>query len=217
MWDASTVATLDSVTQKFRDKSETCEIIGLDGANQLRLERLSGQLEQDRGEVMWFDSWDSIVRVLIVGVLAYLAMVAIVRLSGKRTLSQLNAFDLIVSVSMGSVLATTITSPDLTLAEGLTAFALLAGMQYLLAWVSSKRPSARAVVTSNPTVLVRDGRLLPEAIADNRLVDSEILQAIRSSGVGDLSAVRAVVLETDGTLSVIGDENFGDGSALRDV
>ncbi len=144
-------------------------------------------------------------------------MVAIVRVSGKRTLSQLNAFDLIVSVSMGSVLATTITSTDLTLVDGLVGFAVLAGMQYLVAWVSSKKPSARTVITANPTVLVRDGELLHDEIADNRLVESEILQAIRANGTGDVAEVRAVVLETDGTLSVITDANFGDGSALRDI
>lgn len=166
---------------------------------------------------MFFDSWDSVLRILIVGALAYLIMVAIVRVSGKRTLSQLNAFDLIVSVSMGSVLATTITSTDLTLVDGLVGFAVLAGMQYLVAWVSSKKPSARTVITANPTVLVRDGELLHDEIADNRLVESEILQAIRANGTGDVAEVRAVVLETDGTLSVITDANFGDGSALRDI
>lgn len=166
---------------------------------------------------MFFDSWNSIARILIVGALAYLIMVAIVRVSGKRTLSQLNAFDLIVSVSMGSVLATTITSTDLTLVDGLVGFAVLAGMQYLVAWVSSKKPSARTVITANPTVLVRDGELLHNEIADNRLVESEILQAIRANGTGDVAEVRAVVLETDGTLSVITDANFGDGSALRDI
>ncbi|AGS33817.1 hypothetical protein B841_01670 [Corynebacterium maris DSM 45190] len=166
---------------------------------------------------MFFDSWNSIARILIVGALAYLIMVAIVRVSGKRTLSQLNAFDLIVSVSMGSVLATTITSTDLTLVDGLVGFAVLAGMQYLVAWVSSKKPSARTVITANPTVLVRDGELLHDEIADNRLVESEILQAIRANGTGDVAEVRAVVLETDGTLSVITDANFGDGSALRDI
>ena len=166
---------------------------------------------------MFFDSWGSVARILIVGALAYLIMVAIVRVSGKRTLSQLNAFDLIVSVSMGSVLATTITSTDLTLVDGIVGFAVLAGMQYLVAWMSSKKPSARTVITANPTVLVRDGELLHEQIAANRLVESEILQAIRASGTGDVAEVRAVVLETDGTLSVITDANFGDGSALRDI
>ena len=166
---------------------------------------------------MFFDSWGSVARILIVGALAYLIMVAIVRVSGKRTLSQLNAFDLIVSVSMGSVLATTITSTDLTLVDGIVGFAVLAGMQCLVAWVSSKKPSARTVITANPTVLVRDGELLHEQIADNRLVESEILQAIRANGTGDVAEVRAVVLETDGTLSVITDANFGDGSALRDI
>ncbi|MDD4650877.1 MAG: hypothetical protein PHQ34_01485, partial [Methanothrix sp.] len=54
----------------------------------------------------------------IIGVFAYVALVIIVRLSGKRTLSSMNAFDFIVNVAIGSILASTIISRDVSLAEG---------------------------------------------------------------------------------------------------
>ena len=55
---------------------------------------------------MWFDSWDSLLRVIAGGFAAYASLVVLLRVSGKRTLSKLNAFDLVVTVALGSTLAT---------------------------------------------------------------------------------------------------------------
>jgi len=65
--------------------------------------------------------------------------------------------------------------------------------------------------------VLRDGQLLHDALRASRLAESEVRQAVRSSGSGDLSQVGAVVLESDGTLSVITDGQMGDGSALGDL
>ena len=65
--------------------------------------------------------------------------------------------------------------------------------------------------------MLRDGQLLHDALRASRLAESEVRQAVRSSGSGDLSQVGAVVLESDGTLSVITDGQMGDGSALGDL
>lgn len=55
---------------------------------------------------MWFDSWSDILRIILVGAASYTTLVAILRLSGKRTLGQLNVFDFVVTVALGSTLAT---------------------------------------------------------------------------------------------------------------
>ena len=64
---------------------------------------------------MFFDSWTSLLKIVIVGSLAYIALVALLRTSGKRTLAQMNAFDLIVTVALGSMLATVVISKDTAL------------------------------------------------------------------------------------------------------
>ena len=74
---------------------------------------------------MFFTHWFDLARVLIVGVSAYAALVFLLRISGKRTLSKMNAFDLVVTVALGSTLATILLSKDVALAEGLLALALL--------------------------------------------------------------------------------------------
>ena len=86
---------------------------------------------------MWFDSWSDIARVLAVGTAAYATVVVVLRLSGKRTLSKLNAFDLVVSVALGSTLATILLNSDVSWAEGATALALLAALQFVVAWTTA--------------------------------------------------------------------------------
>jgi uncharacterized membrane protein YcaP (DUF421 family) len=166
---------------------------------------------------MWFDSWSDIARVLAVGTAAYATVVVVLRLTGKRTLSKLNAFDLIVSVALGSTLATILLSSDVSWAEGATALALLAGLQFVVAWTTTRLPRGRSIVTAPPTLLLEDGRLLHDALLEQRVTEDEIRQAVRATGSGDLGSIAAVVLESDGSLSVVPTEKAGDRSALDGV
>ncbi|MFN2441460.1 MAG: DUF421 domain-containing protein, partial [Thermoanaerobaculia bacterium] len=67
---------------------------------------------------MFFDDIQGLIRVFVISILAYVALVLFLRVSGKRTLTKLNAFDLVVTVALGSTLATIILSKDVALAEG---------------------------------------------------------------------------------------------------
>ncbi|MDT0278037.1 DUF421 domain-containing protein [Blastococcus goldschmidtiae] len=166
---------------------------------------------------MWFDSWFDIARVLAVGTAAYVTLVVVLRLTGKRTLSKLNAFDLVVSVAFGSTLATILLSSDVSWAEGATALALLACLQFAVAWTTTHLPGGRSIVTARPTLLVDEGRLLAEALQEQRVTEDEVRQAVRSTGSGDLADIAAVVLESDGSLSVISSSKAGNRSALEGV
>ncbi len=163
---------------------------------------------------MWFDTWTDISRVLLVGAAAYFTLVAVLRVSGKRTLAKLNAFDLVVTVAVGSTLATILLNSDVSYVEGVTAFALLAALQFLAATISSRLDVGRKVVTARPTLLVSQGLFHDDALRRQRVGVDEIRQAVRSSGNGDVSQVAAVVLESDGSLSVITRDKIGDWSAL---
>jgi uncharacterized membrane protein YcaP (DUF421 family) len=155
--------------------------------------------------------------VLVLGTLGYTWLLITIRLTGKRTLAQLNAFDLIVSVALGSTLATVLLSSDVALAEGAVALALLCVLQLVVALLTSRSKVARRTITARPTLLVRDGELLSEALDSERISDDSLLQVVRSQGVGGLELVAAVVLETNGRFSVITREQQGSGSALTDV
>ncbi|TWJ21336.1 uncharacterized membrane protein YcaP (DUF421 family) [Micromonospora endolithica] len=160
---------------------------------------------------------EDLLRLLVVAAIVYPALVLILRLSGKRTLSKLNAFDFVVTVALGSTLATILLSRDVSLVEGILALTLLVALQYAVALVAVRWPAAQRLLKSRPTMLLRDGRLRRDAMRRARVAESEIRQAARSSGAGDLSELAAVVLESDGSLSVIQRSKLGDGSSLDDV
>lgn len=166
---------------------------------------------------VWFDDWPGIVRVLLVGVAAYASLLAFIRLAGKRALAQLNAFDLVVTVALGSTLATILLTSDVAYLEGAVALALLLGLQVVVAFATKRIGRLRRLLTAKPALLARDGIIDEGALGVHRVARADILQAIRSSGHGDLASVGAVILESNGTLSVIPRHSMGDESALSDV
>ena len=166
---------------------------------------------------MFFDDWSGIWRTLLVGALAYGALIALVRVAGKRTLAKMNAFDLIVTVALGSTLATILLSEDVALAEGVAAFALLIGLQLAITWLSVRTKVVPALVKSTPTLLAVRGEQLDDAIRAQRVSEEEVLQAVRQQGFASVADVHAVVLETDGSFSVIGSASKDGDPALRNV
>lgn len=166
---------------------------------------------------MWFDSWTDIIRVIAVGAAAYVTLVVVLRVSGKRSLAKLNAFDLVVTVALGSTLATVLLDATVSWAEGAAAFATLALLQLAVTWSSARVPRARSVVSASPTLLLRDGEPLEGAMRRQRVTIGELRQAVRGSGSGDLADIGAIVLESDGSLSVISAPSMGRASALEDV
>jgi uncharacterized membrane protein YcaP (DUF421 family) len=130
--------------------------------------------------------------------------VALLRVTGKRTLAKMNAFDLVVTVALGSTLATVVLSKDVALAEGVLAFALLASLQFAVAWLSVRSKRFRELIKSEPRLLVSRGEVLDSAMREERVTRDEILSAARSSGYAGLTDLEAVILETDGSFSVIG-------------
>lgn len=152
---------------------------------------------------MFFDNLDGLLRVATVSLLAYVAMVLVLRTAGKRSLAKLNAFDLVVTVALGSTLATVLLSKDVALAEGILAFIALATLQWLVSRLSISSNRFRKLVRSDPRLLFENGEYRWQAMAKERVTAAEIDSAVRNAGHGRLEAIAAVVLETDGSLSVI--------------
>lgn len=152
---------------------------------------------------MFFDGWSGIGRTVLIGALAYFALVLLLRISGKRTLAKMNAFDLVVTVALGSTLATILLSRDVALAEGIAAFLTLIVLQYLIAWLSVQSPGFQGLVKSEPSMLLFEGRFLEDEMRAERVTREEVIAAIRSQGIARIEDVAAVVLETDGTFTAL--------------
>ena len=152
---------------------------------------------------MFFESWHGVLRVVVVAPLAYCGLVMILRVSGKRTLAKLNAFDLVITVALGSTLATVLLSKTVPLLEGLTAFVMLAAMQFVVAFFSVRVGWFNTLVKAEPTLLLHNGEYLERALLAQRVARDDVQAALRNSGVGEADRASAVILETDGSISVI--------------
>lgn len=152
---------------------------------------------------MFFSDWSDLWRVIAVGTLAYAALVLFLRISGKRTLTKLNAFDLVITVALGSTLSAVLLNKSISLAEGVTAFGLLISLQFAITWLSVRSRRVEQIVKSEPTLLLRHGEFLDSALRSQRITRHEVMSAIRTDGRSAVHEISAVILETDGSMSVV--------------
>lgn len=169
-------------------------------------------------ENIFFNSWESLGKTFVMTVLAYFSLIFVLRISGKRTLSKMNAFDFIVTVALGSSLATVALNKSIAIADGILAFFLLVFLQYLITWLSVRYKPVKKIVTSQPAMLLYQGELLKDRMKKERVTLEEILVVARQKGIADLDDLEVVVLETTGDITVI-PRLKGDGKheTLKDV
>ena len=166
---------------------------------------------------VFFDGWHGMLRVTILAVTGYIALILMLRMSSKRTLSQMNVFDFVYIVVVGDLLAIMILDETVSLAEGLLAIVVLLGFKVGLAWLTTRSRGAEHAVNGEPTLLVRRGRFLHEAMHAQRVTEAEIIASVREQGIADLEDVEAVVLETNGAFSVVHVGTPGRASTLRNI
>ncbi|MHC1757653.1 MAG: DUF421 domain-containing protein [Methanosarcina sp.] len=152
---------------------------------------------------LFFNSWNDLGRVLILGVLGYISLVLLLRISGNRTLSKLNAFDFIVTIALGSTFGALILNKNVALADGITAFTVLIGMQYAVTWLTVRSDVIKGIIRGEASLVYYNGEYLKDSMKRSRVVESEIEQSVRNQGYANLEHVGAVILETDGSFSII--------------
>jgi uncharacterized membrane protein YcaP (DUF421 family) len=154
-------------------------------------------------ENIYFNSWESILRIIIMTILAYTGLVFLLRSSGKRTLSKMNAFDFVVTVALGSTLATVILSKDISLADGMVALLCLIFLQFIITWTSVRFSWFKRLITSQPALLIYKGEMLHKVLKKERITLEEIHVAVRQKGVTDIKNIDVLILETTGDFTVI--------------
>lgn len=164
---------------------------------------------------MWFDNWSDIGVIALTTLVIYAALIAILQFAGKRSIAKLNIFDLVVTVALGSILASVMLTSSLSVADGLTAFVVLAFLQWTVSFLSVRLGWFKQVVRSDSRMLLKDGKFLEDEMKAERVTHGEIEAAIRGQGHGKIENIAAVVLETDGSFSVIEGPPASQYSALQ--
>ena len=163
-------------------------------------------------ETVFFDNIDKLGRIVLTTFMVYVLIVLVTKASGKRSTSQLNNFDWIVTVMIGSLGASTILLKSIPFIEGVSSILVLYLLQFLITKYASISPQFSSVILSDPRIVFYQGQFLPEAMRAERLTRQEIECAMRAEGVNNFDDIEAIVFESDAKLSVIPKQRQADTS-----
>jgi len=142
---------------------------------------------------------DLVARAVIV----FFAVFFITRVVGRRELSTMEPFDLILLIVTGDLVQQGVTQSDYSLTGALTVIATIALLTVALSYVSFKVPRLRPVLEGEPLVLVQDGEIIERNLRRERITVEELLAGARQQQIASLAQVRFAVLETNGAISFI--------------
>ncbi len=166
-----------------------------------------------RPRVLW-DGWDSVARVAVGAAIVYIAIVLVLRFVGQRALAKMSAYDLIVTVALGSLIAQIPLTRSISVVDGLVAIGAYLALQELTSWAQARSSRLHHLVRERPNLVVWDGKLLTDRMRDINVTPDEVRAAIRRAGMISMSQVQAVVLENDGEWSVMGRSDAADLSTM---
>ena len=142
---------------------------------------------------------DIVARAIVV----FCFLLVLTRIIGRRELSSLQPFDLILIIILGDAVQQGLTQDDYSLTGAFLAIGTIAALQVFVSWIGFRFPRSRPVIEGTPIVVVQDGDVIERNAKRERLSVDEIREAARLQGIAHLSDVRWAVLETNGQISFI--------------
>ena len=142
--------------------------------------------------------WEFIARGLII----YLALLLLVRLSGKRTVGQFTPFDLVVVLLLSEAVSNGLSGGDDSIAGGLIVAATLVGLNFALGWLTSHYEALEKIVEGREVLLGRNGELYEQVLRRQRVSPADVHKVLRENDC-TLEEMRCAFLEADGSISII--------------
>jgi uncharacterized membrane protein YcaP (DUF421 family) len=133
----------------------------------------------------------------------FFLILVVTRAVGRRELSSMEPFDLILLVVIGDLVQQGVTQSDYSLTGATTVIATLAVLTVVTAYLSFRVRALRPILEGNPVVLVADGEILDRNLRRQRLTREELRAEARQQGIGSMSDVRFAILETNGKISFL--------------
>jgi uncharacterized membrane protein YcaP (DUF421 family) len=143
------------------------------------------------------------VDLVIRSVIVFFAIFLVTRVVGRRELSTMEPFDLILLIITGDLMQQAVTQSDFSLSGAMVVLATIALLTVALSYVSFKVPRLRPVLDGEPLVLVQDGNVIQRNLRRERITLDELLAGARQQQIASLAQVRFAVLETNGAISFI--------------
>src|SRR5215831_19075670 len=133
----------------------------------------------------------------------YVALLVGLRLTGKRQVGQLTPFDLLLLLLLANAVQNAMVGPDTSLVGGLVAAAVLFLVNTLVARFALKSRGAAHLFEGNPTLLIDHGHVIGLNLEREGITEDDLLRALREHGVAEVGSVRSAILEVDGSVSVL--------------
>jgi uncharacterized membrane protein YcaP (DUF421 family) len=167
-------------------------------------------------EEVFFKDWKSIGHVVLSTIIAFITLFFFLRISGKRTLAKLNAFDFVVTVALGSTLSYMMLA-IVPLIEGTIVLFLIIILQYFFAWTARSSKKMEKLINAVPSLIFYDGIFIEKTMAKEFITKGEVFSMIRNSGIDQIEDVKAVVMELNGQITVVRKSNGNGSSSLDDI
>jgi uncharacterized membrane protein YcaP (DUF421 family) len=143
------------------------------------------------------------VDIVLRTVLVFCFLLVLTRVIGRRELSSLQPFDLILLIVLGDAVQQGLTQDDYSLTGAFLVIGTFAVLQVFVSWIGYRFPRARPVLEGEPIIIIDDGQLIERNLKRERLTKQEIAEQARIQQIAHISDVRWGVLETNGQISFI--------------
>jgi uncharacterized membrane protein YcaP (DUF421 family) len=141
--------------------------------------------------------------VVICAVFMYFFILLVMRIVGRRELSTLEPFDLVLLIVLGDLVQQGVTQSDYSFTGLMLAAGTIGLLQTGVSWVGFRSKKAGLVLDGEPIVVAQDGKLLDGNLRRERIRESEVLEAARKQGIGSLSEIRWAILESSGEITFV--------------
>lgn len=155
---------------------------------------------------MWKNFLDlslSPLNLVLRATVVYLAILLLLRLSGKKQVGQLGAVELVTILLISNAVQNSMNGGDNSLVGGLILSSTLVALSSGLSWLTFKSRTCEAIFEGTPTLLVHEGKRIESSLKKELLTHAELSALMRKQGVHDVKEVKSAVLEADGTLSIV--------------
>ena len=159
----------------------------------------------------------SLAEKIIRPIAVYLFLIVILRVGGRRELSQMNAFDLVVLLTLANAVQNSIIGDDNSLLGGMIGGASLVLLNLGVNWFLYRHPTLEQRLEGEPTLLVKDGKVQHESLKRELITVEELLAVIHGQGVDSFEHCAEVILETSGTITVLARQPSRDELADQDI
>lgn len=139
--------------------------------------------------------------VLRVAVL-YPVVIFAVRLMGKRQIGELQPAELVITILISNMATLPLEDQNLPLLMGVVPVLVLVSFEVLMSWASLRWRGLRRLISGSPKIIIRDGRIDQQVMKSLRFSLDDLMTALRTGGVFDVTEVQLAVVETNGTVSI---------------